>query len=66
MRTQRVGDIDIYYEVHGDGPETLVMMHGPIPHSGVFREQTPEFARHFRTRVFDNRGAGCTDKPEEP
>jgi len=66
MPTQRVGDIDIYYEVHGDGPQTLVMIHGLTLHSGVFREQTPEFARHFRTIVFDNRGAGRTDKPEEP
>ncbi|HUY19338.1 MAG TPA: alpha/beta hydrolase [Candidatus Binataceae bacterium] len=66
MPTQRIGDIDVYYEVYGDGPQALVMIHGLTLHSGVFREQTPEFARHFRTIVFDNRGAGRTDKPEEP
>jgi pimeloyl-ACP methyl ester carboxylesterase len=66
MPTQRVGDISIYYEVHGEGPQTLVMIHGLTLHSGVFREQTAEFARHFRTVLFDNRGAGRTDKPDEP
>src|SRR5208282_5238998 len=29
-------------------------------------EQTPVLARHFRTVVFDNRGAGRTDKPDAP
>jgi 3-oxoadipate enol-lactonase len=66
MPRQRVGDIEIYYEVHGDGPQTLVMIHGATLHSGVFCEQTPEFARHFRTVLFDNRGAGRTDQPDEP
>jgi pimeloyl-ACP methyl ester carboxylesterase len=66
MPRQRVGDIEIYYEVHGDGPQTLVMIHGATLHSGVFREQTPEFAREFRTVLFDNRGAGRTDQPDEP
>ncbi len=66
MPRQRAGDIEIYYEVHGDGPQTLVMIHGATLHSGVFREQTPEFARHFRTVLFDNRGAGRTDQPDEP
>ena len=28
MPKQRVGDIDIYYEAHGDGPQTLVMVRG--------------------------------------
>ncbi len=66
MPTQRVGDINIYYEIHGDGRQTLVMIHGLTLHSGVFREQTPEFERHFRVVTFDNRGAGRTDKPDEP
>jgi pimeloyl-ACP methyl ester carboxylesterase len=66
MPTQRVGDINIYYEVHGEGPQTVVMIHGLTLHSGIFREQTPEFSCHFRTILFDNRGAGRTDKPDEP
>ncbi len=66
MPKQRVGDIDIYYEVHGDGPQTLVMIRGLGSNLTAWYEQTPEFARHFRTVVFDNRGAGRTDKPDAP
>ncbi len=66
MPTQRVGDISVFYEIHGEGPQTLVMIHGLTLHSGVFREQTPEFERHFRTVLFDNRGAGRTEKPDHP
>jgi 3-oxoadipate enol-lactonase len=66
MPKQRVGDIDIYYEVHGDGPTTLVAIRGLGSNLTAWYEQTPEFARHFRTVVFDNRGAGRTDKPDTP
>jgi 3-oxoadipate enol-lactonase len=66
MPRQRVGDTQIYYEVHGDGPQTLILIHGATLHSGVFYEQVPEFSRHFRTILFDNRGAGRTDQPDEP
>src|SRR5208283_3555615 len=64
MPKQRVGDIDIYYEVHGSGPQTLVMVRGLGSNLCAWYEQTPVFARHFRTVVFDNRGAGRTDKPD--
>jgi len=63
MPKQRVGDIDIYYEVHGDGPQTLVMVRGLGSNLCAWYEQTPVLARHFRTVVFDNRGAGRTGLP---
>lgn len=66
MPKQRVGDIEIYYEVHGDGPQTLVMVRGLGSNLCAWYEQTPVLAQHFRTVVFDNRGAGRTDKPDAP
>jgi 3-oxoadipate enol-lactonase len=66
MPRQRVGDIEIYYEIHGEGPQTLVMIRGLGSNLTAWYEQTPEFERHFRTLVFDNRGAGRTDKPDAP
>ena len=63
---RRVGDIDIYYEVHGNGPQTLVTVRGLGSNLCSWYEQTPVLARHFRTVVFDNRGAGRTDKPHAP
>jgi pimeloyl-ACP methyl ester carboxylesterase len=66
MPRQTVDDIEIYYEVHSSGPQTLVMVRGLGSNLTAWYEQTPEFARHFRVVVFDNRGAGRTDKPDAP
>lgn len=66
MPRQRIGDIEIYYEIHGDGPQTLIMIRGLGSNLTAWYEQVPEFARHFRVVVFDNRGAGRTDKPDAP
>jgi len=66
MPRQRVGDIEICYEVHGNGPRTLVMIRGLGSNLLSWYEQIDEFARHFKTVVFDNRGAGRTDKPDAP
>ena len=66
MPRQRVGDIEIYYEIHGQGPQTLVLIRGLGSNLTAWYEQVPEFAKHFRVVVFDNRGAGRTDKPDAP
>lgn len=66
MPRQRVGDIEIYYEVHGAGPRTLVMIRGLGSNLLSWYEQIDEFSRHYKCVVFDNRGAGRTDKPDAP
>ena len=66
MPRQRVGDIEIYYEIHGDGPQTLVLIRGLGSNLLSWYEQMPGLTRHFRCVVFDNRGAGRTDKPDAP
>ena len=66
MPRQRVGDIEIYYEIHGQGPQTLVLIRGLGSNLTAWYEQVPEFAKQFRVVVFDNRGAGRTDKPDAP
>ena len=66
MPRQRVGDIEIYYEVHGNGPRTLVMIRGLGSNLLSWYEQIEEFSRHYKCVVFDNRGAGRTDKPDAP
>lgn len=53
----------MYYEIHGEGAQTLVLIRGLGSDLCAWYEQTPVFARHFRTVVFDNRGAGRTGKP---
>jgi pimeloyl-ACP methyl ester carboxylesterase len=61
----QVGDIDVYYEVHGDGPP-LVFIGGLGVDLTVFAPFTARLAESFRVVTFDNRGAGRTDKPDAP
>ena len=62
----KAGDIHIYYEIHGSGAQTLTLIRGLGADSMAWFAQVPEFSKHFRTLVFDNRGAGRTDKPDAP
>ena len=60
MPTTRVNDIDLYYEVQGEGP-TLVMAHGllgSIEWSQDLGERPEALAQHFRLVTFDARGHG--------
>lgn len=65
MPKVRVNDIDIYYEVHGQGEPLLLIMGLGAAATG-WEAQIPDFSRHYRVIAFDNRGAGRTDKPQEP
>jgi len=60
----KVRDINIYYEIHGDG-YPLVMIMG---FTGTANFWSPFLidgvSKHFKTIIFDNRGAGRTDKPD--
>ncbi|WXG39581.1 MAG: alpha/beta hydrolase [Candidatus Freyarchaeum deiterrae] len=63
MPKKKVGDINTYYETHGKGPP-LVMIMG----LGANKDWWPpdlieQFSKHFKTLIFDSRGAGRTDKP---
>jgi pimeloyl-ACP methyl ester carboxylesterase len=60
------GDLNVYYEIHGAGTQTLTLIRGMGADLMSWFAQLPEFSRHFRTLVFDNRGAGRTDKPDAP
>jgi pimeloyl-ACP methyl ester carboxylesterase len=62
----RAGDIDIYYEIHGSGAPVLTMIRGLGADVTAWFSQIPELSRHFQLIVFDNRGAGRTDKPDAP
>jgi len=65
MPRQRIGNISIFYEEHGDGPP-LVMIRGLGSNLLSWFEQIDVFSRHYKCVVFDNRGAGRTDKPDGP
>lgn len=65
MPKVKVGDVNIYYEVHGEGePFALIMGFGGSV-EGWFRA-IPVFSREYQLIAFDNRGAGRSDKPDVP
>jgi pimeloyl-ACP methyl ester carboxylesterase len=65
MPTAKVGDINIYYEVHGKG-EALVLIMGLGGSSVWWFRQVPVFSQQYRVVAFDNRGTGQSDKPDMP
>jgi pimeloyl-ACP methyl ester carboxylesterase len=71
MPTVHVHDIDMYYEIHGEG-EPLLMIQGlGFEISSMAREPGKSrylnrFTDGYRVILFDFRGVGRTDKPDMP
>ena len=65
MAVAKVGDINIYYEIHGKG-EPLVLIMGITFHSGLWFRTIPAFSSSYQVITFDNRGCGRSDKPNPP
>jgi pimeloyl-ACP methyl ester carboxylesterase len=57
--------VSLYHESHGDGAPLVLIMGTSADHT-YWAFQTPAYARHFRTIVFDSRGTGQSTKPEDP
>lgn len=51
-------DTDIYYEVHGNGPRTLVFAHGMGGNAAIWFNQIAHFSRECRVIAFDHRYFG--------
>ena len=62
MPTAHVNHCDIYYEIHGQG-DPLVMIMGLRRNIEWWYRQIPTLEKHFKVVVFDNRGAGRSEKP---
>ena len=65
MSIAKVDTIELYYEEHGSGDPLLLIM-GLAADSMAWMFQVPEFSKHYRTIVFDNRGVGRSSKPPGP
>lgn len=52
--------INLYYQVHGEGPN-LTLIEGAGYHSWMWYRQIDAFSQHFRTLIYDNRGVGQSD-----
>jgi len=58
-------DIDIYYEITGEG-EPLLFIHGLGSGMQNWQMQVPVFSKYYKVVTFDLRGHGRSDKPLEP
>jgi pimeloyl-ACP methyl ester carboxylesterase len=65
MPVVTVGDINIYYEVHGEG-EPLLLIMGYGASSRWWLSQVSALSQEYQVIVFDNRGTGQSDKPDTP
>jgi pimeloyl-ACP methyl ester carboxylesterase len=61
----KVGAIQLYYEIYGEGVP-LVLIPGFRTGLWLWFKQIETFAQKFRTIIFDPRRLGRSDKPDEP
>ena len=67
---QDVGNVQLYYEIHGDEGDNkrpwIVFSHSLACTTEMWRPQIEAFARTHRVLLFDTRGHGQSDCPEGP
>jgi 3-oxoadipate enol-lactonase len=65
MPTLRINDIDLYYEISGQG-QPVLFIHGLGSSGRDWEWQVPFFSKHYQAVTLDVRGHGQSDKPPGP
>ena len=65
MPVTKVSDINLCYNVRGDG-QPLIMIAGFATAQNAWFPLVRAFSKHYRVVTFDNRGIGGSDKPTGP
>ena len=55
-----LGDVKCYYELHGEGAETITLLNGLTMSTVAWAAQVKDFSPHFRVLLLDMRGQGQT------
>jgi pimeloyl-ACP methyl ester carboxylesterase len=63
--TATVNSVRLYYELHGDSGEPLVLVHGYTGDITDWRHQLPELSRTHRVLAMDLRGHGRSEAPTD-
>lgn len=63
MPTIDINGCKYYYEIHGQGPETILFSHGLLWSGRLFHKQVDYFRDRYRCVVYDHRGQGRSGKP---
>ncbi len=65
MAFATINGIQLYYEVHGEGPP-LLLITGFNAEANQWQHQIRTLKKHFHVICLDNRGIGKSDKPPGP
>lgn len=64
-RLKRDDGVELYYEVHGDAEKpTILLTHGYSATSQMWKGQIEPLTKKYRLLIWDMRGHGQTDSPE--
>jgi len=61
MATVQVNGVSLHYEEHGNGPETILFIHGLLMNHHMFDAQVEAFKSQYRCIAFDLRGQGKSE-----
>lgn len=65
MPERKVNNINIFYEITGEG-DPLLLIHGLGSSTRDWEKQVPNFSQKYQVITIDLRGHGKTDKPKGP
>ena len=65
MPQANLGEVELYYEVQGDGEPLLLVPASWWPSDTWKISVVPILSQHFKTIVFDCRGTGRSSKPTD-
>jgi 3-oxoadipate enol-lactonase len=64
MSKIKINGAEIYYEIHGHGPEAMLFSHGLLMSGKMFIDQVDYFKARYKCVIYDHRGQGQSEVTE--